>query len=564
MKDLQDLRKEFEALPPINKTVLIIAILIGFLSMAGAIMAQSMSDILYYEGIRHYSMGDYAAAGDYLAQISNIQPYNHEIRYYLTYCYIMTGHLQTAREHASYLVYANPGQKVYEALLSQIDSAISAASAYPIGPEAIYTTTAGGYNLEIPKTRETVSIAAEYELKVIPVGEVLAPATSETHYPKITSDQTLHAPYISRNFYKISPPRPLSTLEEGIKAMDDGHTDRAIEKFVKVFNESRGKDYEPQYYMGVTYYMDGDYQKAANHFNNSAKLNPNHFQSLLYLAMIFNKQGNTGAAENYFKKALAIQKDEMIMINLIDLYLETGKVNEAIALYKEMDRLFPDSIIAATGLAYIDYINGNFNDAIYRVNRILSSSPTNPEANYIKSEIFLYNGLYTEAHMLADKARKALPNNPRYVLQVAKAMKHQENYEGAVALMLSIIEENPTYELARLELAELYASSGMSYDAETLIAGIKPAQTPRVYKTLALIDLANGKNDEAAENYYNYYSKERSPKAALEYADFLIGYLNKQKEAINILEGLIKDKKDTVFAETARRKINDHKAVAGI
>ena len=53
---------------------------------------------------------------------------------------------------------------------------------------------------------------------------------------------------------------------QGIQALDEGNIPGAIEAFNKALSESRGivkdVDYDINYYLGYSYYLNGDYAKA--------------------------------------------------------------------------------------------------------------------------------------------------------------------------------------------------------------------------------------------------------------------------------------------------------------
>lgn len=80
----------------------------------------------------------------------------------------------------------------------------------------------------------------------------------------------------------------------------------------------------------------GDTAAANIQFNNALYQRPGYAFALAGLAKVFYMQGNWKAADAYYKKAIAAHPDNSFKEALADVYMQTGKKQEADALLKEV------------------------------------------------------------------------------------------------------------------------------------------------------------------------------------------------------------------------------------
>lgn len=129
---------------------------------------------------------------------------------------------------------------------------------------------------------------------------------------------------------------------------------KAYVTLVKHHQESGGDanaDYYPQdpeemfqYYLnqGIYYFINQNYIKAGEKFQEAFKLNNKHVLLLNYLGVLLLKRKSYYAAEKYFKNAVTLDKDcEDTWFYLGESYFKAGELKKALAAYETSQKLNP-------------------------------------------------------------------------------------------------------------------------------------------------------------------------------------------------------------------------------
>jgi tetratricopeptide (TPR) repeat protein len=96
----------------------------------------------------------------------------------------------------------------------------------------------------------------------------------------------------------------------------------------------------------------GDQEAAARAFRKELQVNANDFQSNLQLAGLQMRLQRFGEAEMYLNRAVAIQPHELSARKLLaNLRLQTGKIEEAVALFESIVKETPDAVDVHVQLA---------------------------------------------------------------------------------------------------------------------------------------------------------------------------------------------------------------------
>jgi arylsulfatase A-like enzyme/Flp pilus assembly protein TadD len=129
--------------------------------------------------------------------------------------------------------------------------------------------------------------------------------------------------------------------------------------------------------LGHTFMAVGRLKKALEAFDRVLKNNPRHFDALLGSAWMFDLMGQKEDALAYYQKALAIEPENKFGRKNYALSLATsGNLNQAIEIYKDLKRDFPDDyeIYQDLGIAYGHM--GEVHQAIENLEMAIGLHPT--------------------------------------------------------------------------------------------------------------------------------------------------------------------------------------------
>jgi len=148
---------------------------------------------------------------------------------------------------------------------------------------------------------------------------------------------------------------------------------------VHIPTEKERQGAEAHYDLGINAQTAGDVRSALKEFEESLKLDddfaeaPNAIAVLLHLS--FDKKDE---AEKHYKRALEIRPAfSEAKVNLGNLYLDQGRLDEAIGLYQQAlnDMLYATPYIAEANLGWAYFKKGNSTQAIEHLRASVTTNP---------------------------------------------------------------------------------------------------------------------------------------------------------------------------------------------
>jgi len=137
---------------------------------------------------------------------------------------------------------------------------------------------------------------------------------------------------------------------------------------------------EAHYDLGINAQASGDVRGALKEFEESLKLDPDfadaHNAIALLLHLSFDRKDE---AEKHYKQALEIRPNfSEAKVNLGNLYLDQGRLDEAITLYEQAlnDMLYATPYIAETNLGWAYFKKGNSAQAIEHLRAAVTQNPS--------------------------------------------------------------------------------------------------------------------------------------------------------------------------------------------
>jgi arylsulfatase A-like enzyme/Flp pilus assembly protein TadD len=154
--------------------------------------------------------------------------------------------------------------------------------------------------------------------------------------------------------------------------------------------------------MGEIYFLQGEYEKAAEFIRKGIELSPEQQKSHFDLAVIDETRGDAAAAEANYRRELEINPGNfMASYNLAELLRKGDRADEALAFYQATMKSHPAFSIPFFMVAkhYFDR-RGNLDEAIALCRAGIAITPLDKYTAfgyYILSDIYSYQGLRAQA-----------------------------------------------------------------------------------------------------------------------------------------------------------------------
>jgi tetratricopeptide (TPR) repeat protein len=155
-----------------------------------------------------------------------------------------------------------------------------------------------------------------------------------------------------------------------------------------------------------------NYKAAITYFQKAIELKPNETRWIYEMALIYYAIPDDQNALKYMLEAAdkGYKKDNEYMQNLAVAYLNAGKVDEGIAILKEMLQRRPSDINILNSLAEAYYDAKRYDDAINFFDELLKIDTKNAEALYMIGMSFQKKGEKEKGIALCDKAIEMNPS----------------------------------------------------------------------------------------------------------------------------------------------------------
>ena len=148
---------------------------------------------------------------------------------------------------------------------------------------------------------------------------------------------------------------------------------------VHIPTEKERQGAEAHYDLGINAQASGDVRGALREFEEALKLDPDfadaHNAIAVLLHISFDKKDD---AEKHYKQALEIRPTfSEAKVNLGNLYLDEGRLDEAIALYQQAlnDMLYATPYIAEANLGWAYFKKGNSAQALEHLRASVTHNP---------------------------------------------------------------------------------------------------------------------------------------------------------------------------------------------
>ncbi|HDS00447.1 MAG TPA: tetratricopeptide repeat protein [candidate division Zixibacteria bacterium] len=316
----------------------------------------------------------------------------------------------------------------------------------------------------------------------------------------------------------------------GMKLLEDGLTERAVEHFYKALQIDPSylpalnylgmtygligekepeaftiaekyfrlvQRYDPDYphlhhNLGGIYYQSRRYDQALSEYRMAIEADPDHLPSYEKLGMTFERTGQYDSSEYYYRYVIEHDREGFdAYLHLGKMLYSSGKKETASQVLSSAEENFPDSekqIEIAKTYAQINL----YSDAV-RVLEELTQNPASPVDAYV-TLANLYNLLNKQVQGISVLSRAAERNaDPRSLIALAETFLQLGASDSAEVHLLNSISLDQTFYLGYRKLGTYYLLQGMQEKArQVLEMGLANVENPRDRKSLSsLLDRIN-------------------------------------------------------------------------
>lgn len=223
----------------------------------------------------------------------------------------------------------------------------------------------------------------------------------------------------------VASEEAMSLFAEGVKALNAGALDAALETFKRVTTVV--PDFaDAHYHLGLVYYQKAEFRRAIEAFTRTLELLPRDIDALIKLGLASHKAGDMDIADTRVKRAF---------------------YERAVSAYQTALEIRPHNVEALNNLGLAHQELGRFEDAIAVYEEGLTLSPEQPQ---------LHTNLATARDLQA--GIYSLAAHRHY--QVGARARRAGRTEAAIAAWRQAVAESPRYLKAYLQLADLYFERG--------------------------------------------------------------------------------------------------------
>ena len=185
------------------------------------------------------------------------------------------------------------------------------------------------------------------------------------------------------------------------------------------------------------------------------------------------------------------------------VYMETGKLEEALLALDLAVRINPTLSEARANMGNIYLRQGSLNEAIDQFNKALKINPGDPKTHYNLGTAYLNAERYREAEDHLEQTLVLDPNFVDAIVQLAKVYTAQKRYYNARTSLEDALLTHPGNASLSVQLALVYMEMGLDTKAMQLFQDVLTAdpRNPEALFELALCYSKLNKTDEAIATY---------------------------------------------------------------
>jgi tetratricopeptide (TPR) repeat protein len=224
------------------------------------------------------------------------------------------------------------------------------------------------------------------------------------------------------------------------------------------------KKFEFDYYFlnGQKEKLLGNYELAAQFFQECIKLNPKEPQPFFENATIFDIASQPELALKYAKEAYRLNPENYYYATFLSqLYQESEQFNEAIDVLSKLKKSNPERLEIYFALAHNYILKGDYKTAIETYNEIEKKTGISEQVSMQKQRLYTELNEWDKAEDEIKRLIKHLPDNPKYYGLLADLYAAQGKENEALKTYREILKKYPEDPYIHLSLADYYRQKQM-------------------------------------------------------------------------------------------------------
>jgi len=241
-----------------------------------------------------------------------------------------------------------------------------------------------------------------------------------------------------RKALELKPGLYEAQLNLGILLMRQKNPSEA-KPLLEAATAQKPKEYRPRFYLAEAELGCGDAVKAEADYRAALAANGKAPGAQLGLAHALAQQGKLADAAPHFQAAAELDPNYRdSLLELAVLYEKAGQAAEAIAIYRQ----FPNQPAAQEHLGALLLETKQYADAVPRLEEAYAQSPT--QANRLGlAEAYLFNSQLEKALPLLEKAVAEQPGNYDLRLMFGRALRDHKQYGAAAQQFQAALQIKP-------------------------------------------------------------------------------------------------------------------------
>jgi tetratricopeptide (TPR) repeat protein len=185
-------------------------------------------------------------------------------------------------------------------------------------------------------------------------------------------------------------------------------------------------------------------KEALEAFQKAEALTPKDPEPHLSAGLVLERQKDFTAAESEYKQVLALDpRSTDAAIGLTNLYMKSGRTNDAEPLLRRLAAERPDSAGLHLQLGRVLAAQGKKDDAVSEFETALKLSPADADAQRELADLLVQTSKFTDAEKLYRSLLTAHPNDAQLHQSLGEVLLRQRNFPDAQQEFLSAVKLKP-------------------------------------------------------------------------------------------------------------------------
>lgn len=210
----------------------------------------------------------------------------------------------------------------------------------------------------------------------------------------------------------------------------------------------------------------GNYNEAIKLFRESLHIDPTSAAARYEIARIYADDRNFPAALSYAQEAHNLESENIWYAQFLgQLYSEMGKMDESIAIFREIVNKYPHEYGYYFNLGSLLSVQGKYDEALQLYNDLEERAGPSEELSLQRQMIYIDKGDFDSALREIEKLIATNPEELRLYGMKAEIFQQIGREDDARSIYKEMLEMEPDNGLVLLSLHELAKKSGMHSEA---------------------------------------------------------------------------------------------------